>query len=198
MKNANNALLRTSHKVRRPENADVGHKSMKEIMKALCTIALASLLTISNVHAADIPDDKRTEIERMLRLTGTEQMFDQIMNQTLAHLSSSITEVPDGFWEEFRTELNTRDLIEQIIPLYDKYYTLEDLRAINDFYGSPVGRKVMATLPQIMQEGSAIGQAWAAMAYERAEIKARNVSKQNDEPNKALQAIGDKSPQPER
>ena len=27
MKNANKALLRTSHKVRRPENADVGHKN---------------------------------------------------------------------------------------------------------------------------------------------------------------------------
>ena len=167
-------------------------------MKALYTIALASLLTISTVHAAEIPDGKRTEIERMLRLTGTEQMVDQMLNQMLADISSSITEVPDGFWEEFRKELNTQDLIEQIIPIYDKYYTLEDLRVVNDFYESPAGRRVMATLPQIMQEATAIGRAWGAKVYERAEIKARNVSKQNDEPNKAFQAIGDKSPQPER
>lgn len=51
-------------------------------------------------------------------------------------------------------------LTEEIIPLYDKYYTLEELKAINAFYQSPVGQKVLSTSPQIFQESVAIGQKW--------------------------------------
>ena len=36
---ANNALLRTSHKVRRPENADVGHRNMKTYFAIAVLIA---------------------------------------------------------------------------------------------------------------------------------------------------------------
>ena len=44
MKNANNALLRTSHKVRRPENADVRHK-MKRIGPSIVGMTIAAALT---------------------------------------------------------------------------------------------------------------------------------------------------------
>ena len=54
-------------------------------------------------------------------------------------------------------------------PLYDKYYTLDDLKAINAFYASPTGQKVLTSLPQIMQESMKIGQEWGAKIGAQAE-----------------------------
>ena len=56
--------------------------------------------------------------------------------------------------------MNTRDLIEKIIPVYDKYYTIEDLKAINAFYETSAGQKVLSALPQLMQETLKIGEEW--------------------------------------
>ena len=42
----------------------------------------------------------------------------------------------------------------------DKYYTLEDLKAVNAFYESAAGQKILSTLPQIMQGSIKIGEEW--------------------------------------
>ena len=47
-----------------------------------------------------------------------------------------------------------------IVPIYDKYYTIDDLRAVNAFYSSPAGRKILSTLPQVMHESISAGQEW--------------------------------------
>ncbi len=52
------------------------------------------------------------------------------------------------------------DLIEQIVPLYNKYYSLDDLKAANAFYQSPAGQRILAVTPQLMHASMQIGQAW--------------------------------------
>ena len=126
-------------------------------------LLLLSLITIcTGIWAAqtEIDKEKRQEIEKMLRLTGMEKLMEQIKTQMISSLKTQMTEVPSTFWDKFQQKMDTRTLLEMIIPLYDKYYTTEDIKAVNAFYSSPTGQKLLATLPQIMQESVAIGQAW--------------------------------------
>jgi hypothetical protein len=51
----------------------------------------------------------------------------------------------------------------------DKYYTIDDLKAVNAFYESPAGQKLLATLPQVMQIGQAWGQKIGKEAADEAE-----------------------------
>jgi uncharacterized protein len=45
------------------------------------------------------------------------------------------------------------DEMEQaLIPAYQKHFTHGDLVAMNGFYSSPVGQKVLHELPDVMQE----------------------------------------------
>jgi len=37
-------------------------------------------------------------------------------------------------------------------PLYDKYFTEEDLQAMIDFYKTPTGKKTISVMPQLLQE----------------------------------------------
>ncbi len=78
----------------------------------------------------------------------------------LSSLKTQMPQVPELFWTKFQQKMNTSDLIEKIVPIYDKYYTLEDLKVINTFYETPTGQKVLSTLPQVMQESMKVGQEW--------------------------------------
>jgi len=45
------------------------------------------------------------------------------------------------------------DLTQAMIPAYQKHFTKADIEAMNTFYSSPVGQKVLEELPAVMQEG---------------------------------------------
>lgn len=140
-------------------------------MKYLLSLILI-IASISLSHAA-IPKEKLLEIEKMLRLTGIEKLMDQMKAQLISGLRAQMTEVPEAFWQKFKRKMDTRELLEKIIPLYDKYYTIEDLKAVNAFYESPAGQKVLSTLPQIMQESMKIGQQWGERIGKQAAEEAK-------------------------
>lgn len=71
-------------------------------------------------------------------------------------------DVPSEFWVKFRASANTQELIEQIIPVYDKYYSLEDLKQINAFYESPSGQRMLQASPEVIKESMQIGQQWGS------------------------------------
>lgn len=131
-------------------------------MIRLIIIVLLTVFSFVSSSRAEVTPEKRAEIEKMLRLTGMENLMNQMKTNLITTLKPTAPRLKDSFWTKFEAKLDIRDLIEQIIPVYDKYYTLEDLKVVNAFYETPTGKKVVATLPQIMQESSKIGQAWGA------------------------------------
>jgi len=51
-------------------------------------------------------------------------------------------------------------LTERLIPVYEKYYTVEDMQALIAFFRSPVGKKLLSTQPELSRESMKIGQEW--------------------------------------
>ena len=141
-------------------------------MRKLLVFAVITMVAFVSAAQTEIPAAKRQEIEKMLRLTGMEKMMSQIKTQMIAGLKTQMTQVPEEFWTRFESKMDMRALLEKIIPLYDKYYTTEDLKAVNAFYQSTAGQKVLSTLPKIMQESLAIGQEWGKKIGEQAAAEA--------------------------
>ncbi|MBA2733740.1 MAG: DUF2059 domain-containing protein [Acidobacteria bacterium] len=57
------------------------------------------------------------------------------------------------FQELTREKLNLPQLMEQLMySIVDKYYTEDDLKSLIVFYKSPVGRKMLETMPQMMTD----------------------------------------------
>jgi hypothetical protein len=46
------------------------------------------------------------------------------------------------------------EITQAMIPTYQQHFTKGDIEAMNTFYSSPVGQKVLQQLPLVMQEGS--------------------------------------------
>lgn len=147
--------------------------------KIVCVLFALMALVLS--ARAEIAADKKAEIEKMLKLTGMERMMEQMKVQMIASMKANAPDVPSEFWTKFSEKMNTHELIEKLLPVYDKYYSLEDLRAVNAFYSSPSGQKILATLPQVMQEAMRIGQDWGRKIGQEAvaEIEAERSAKAN-------------------
>ncbi len=118
------------------------------------------LLLFALSARADIAPEKRQEIDRLMRLTGMVSLMDQMKGQMIANYRKTMPLVAGEFWTRFQDRIDMKQLLERIVPIYDKHYTIEDLKAVNAFYETPAGRKLLSSLPAVMQESMQVGQQW--------------------------------------
>jgi hypothetical protein len=55
--------------------------------------------------------------------------------------------------DDLRKGMPADEIIDAMIPAYQNHFTRGDIQAMNAFYSSPVGQKVLEQLPAVMQEG---------------------------------------------
>src|SRR5215475_6053999 len=118
-------------------------------MKRLLITALFIICSFVSIARADISDEKRQEIEKLLRLTGMEKLMGQMKSQMITGMKKQMPDSPDAFWTKLDQKMDIREMIEKIIPVYDKYYTLEDLKSANAFYESPAGKRILSATPMV-------------------------------------------------
>jgi len=110
---------------------------------------------------------KINDIKRLLEITGSGKLGVQVGQTMISSFKQTYPNVPEEFWNNFLKELNSDVLINMIIPIYDKYYSESEIRELTEFYQSALGKKVIATMPQIMQESMQAGQSWGRAIGEK-------------------------------
>jgi hypothetical protein len=113
---------------------------------------------------APVDPAKEAEIRKLLELTGAVRMVEQMKQQMFAIFRKQASQLPDEFWTRLDKDMDTNSLINKLIPVYDKYYSLDDLKAVNAFYQSPPGQRLLAAQPQILRDSMSIGQDWGRQA----------------------------------
>jgi hypothetical protein len=63
----------------------------------------------------------------------------------------------DKFAEGLFKDMPVDEMIDAMVPIYQKHLSKEDLQAILTFYSSPVGQKLQREQPAMMQEGMQVG-----------------------------------------
>jgi hypothetical protein len=142
---------------------------------------LLAVLLASTVLAAENPalaqpgteDAKRADIRRLLELTGAGDLWMQVVRQLLQNFKQVVPKVPAKVWDELAKEINARELIELVVPAYERHFTHADIRSLISFYSSPVGRKFVRVQPALVQESMAAGQAWGVQIGKRLEERLR-------------------------
>ncbi|SDU25310.1 hypothetical protein SAMN05444156_2874 [Verrucomicrobium sp. GAS474] len=110
--------------------------------------------------AAEVDPAKAEEIRKLMEVSGVSRMMDQILDQIIGQARATNTTVPTEFWDHLREKLDTKSLINQTMALYAKYYSVDDLKALNAFYQSPAGQHMLAVQPKLMQESMQLGMKW--------------------------------------
>jgi hypothetical protein len=103
---------------------------------------------------------KEAKIREMMDIMGMNTLMDQMMSQMIGEFRKSMPNVPSEFWDTAEEEFRQEPFMPLVMPLYDKYFTEEDLDVIVVFYKSPTGQRLIKTLPQLTAESMQIGQQW--------------------------------------
>ncbi|MBK79368.1 MAG: hypothetical protein CMQ43_00420 [Gammaproteobacteria bacterium] len=140
-------------------------------------ILLCTLLNPATAGAADdtvpsdIPPQKEADIQKLLAMTDSLDMGQQVVDQLLAIQQSAQSAVPQEVWDEIRAELDMTRIQPVIVAIWDRHFSHDDIRGLIEFYESPLGRKLVETQPAVMQESMAAGELWARQVLQRIQEK---------------------------
>jgi len=84
---------------------------------------------------------------------GAERGFkEKVPNATPAQLAKL-----DAIFDDILKALPVDEMVDAIVPIYQKHLTKSDLAAIVGFYSSPAGQKILKEMPAIMAEALQAG-----------------------------------------
>ena len=116
---------------------------------------------------------KRADIRNLIQLTGAANISADALEKMIEPLKADFPQVPEEFWNTFIHEVHSDELVDLVIPIYDKYYTRGEIQELTRFYQTPVGQKTIKVLPKLSAEAIDAGQEWGRMVADRAMRKLR-------------------------
>lgn len=161
-------------------------KKTRVVFAALVLLAVAAALAAqaakavkpkATTKAADAAAAKEQDIRKLMQMTGSANMGLQVMDNMIAQFKKMMPQVPNEFWTDFRNEINAKELTDLIVPIYARHFSHDDIKQLIAFYNTPIGKKLIALQPQIMQESMAAGQKWGAKIGQRAMKKIQDRKK---------------------
>lgn len=85
--------------------------------------------------------------------TGAEEGFRQKVPDATPEQLAKVDQLVDTTFKDLPID----EMLEAMVPIYQKHLTKSDLAAIISFYSSPVGQKLLKEQPAMMAEGMQAG-----------------------------------------
>ena len=102
----------------------------------------------------------------MLTAENTLERFFPILKEATAQNNQAVSETVFAILKGTTLSLVKRQisakggLMDRVVPLYDKYYTIGEIQALIQFYETPLGKKVTALRPAIAKEIMVVAEEW--------------------------------------
>lgn len=141
--------------------------------KRFALIFCLAVLFLAPVRAQQAAADPyAAAVARIMELTNVRQTTAASLEAMYVNMKAQlgITEAQAGELAGVVTAAMYDSMVEMYVPIYRKYYTLDDLAQLCAFYETPLGKKAAAVTPRIVQEGMqnmSVLEAKAATAVQR-------------------------------
>ena len=120
---------------------------------------------------------KHEDTRKLMQVVGTsgvlKQILDDTIEQQIATMRRLRPELPDRFWDQFTSDFkrdaNPDELIDLMVPIYEKNFSHDEIQQLLVFYSTPLGKKITSTLPEIQRESMDAGKQWGEKVAERLE-----------------------------
>ncbi len=119
-------------------------------------------------QAADT--EKRAKIIEMIEVSGSANVLDEATQLLIPDILKQIQQRDARLTQEHANELakvmvqemqkSKGSFIAQLVPLYEKAFTIEEIEHSIEYYKSPLGQSIMKKMPQLLQSSIQIGQVW--------------------------------------
>lgn len=109
-----------------------------------------------------ISTEKLADIRSLLELMGVHDLVTDAeskgLQQFRANLSVTVPDSPrrqefiNSFVAAYQQKFNPDDVTGELVAIYDRHFTDQEIKALLQFYGSPAGQKYAAEMPAIALE----------------------------------------------
>lgn len=125
-------------------------------------VLFAALLSgcVTTTHSEVPSTTKEEDIRTLLEITGAADMGIQVMTAMMENLRPLAPDVPAEYWDQIAGSVSGDDLVDLVVPIYDRHYERQEIRDAIAFYSSPSGKAMIAKMPEVMKESMEVGQAW--------------------------------------
>ncbi len=116
----------------------------------------------SPAKSSSIDATKDADIRALLELVGArDQVHDSVRQTAEQYREKLLASVPNNekgqafvntTINEYEKRYDVDRVNEQLVVLYDKHYTDDEIKSLLQFYGSPLGQKVAVESPRIFRE----------------------------------------------
>lgn len=93
-----------------------------------------------------------TNVSKQAKL-GAEEGFKQKRPDATPAQLAEIDKFAEGLFKDMPVD----EMIDAMVPIYQRHLTKEDITAILAFYSTPVGQKLQREQPAMLQEGMQVG-----------------------------------------
>ena len=138
--------------------------------------------------AMAVEAQKHADIQALMRETGMlanmNRTVELMLPQVISNLKKINTNIPQAAWDDFARvgseefKKSLPELEEPVIAIFDKNFTDYEIKQLIVFYKTPLGQKVVAQMPVVMQQSARLGQAWGARVGARVAERIRAAAKQ--------------------
>jgi hypothetical protein len=124
---------------------------------------LLTIVTVS-LSLGSFAQDKASDLKKLFKLMQTDKMIDGMMNNILptlkqqartqiqgADASKKFDRYMDFLMAETK-ELCKKLVDEEMVKIYDKHFTQEEVKDLIKFYESPTGKKILDVTPDITKD----------------------------------------------
>lgn len=130
------------------------------------------LFPFTEVKAQEIDKEKIAAMNELFELTGITKVAETMGVQTAALTVEAMRKVNPELNQKmvniineeialfFKEKMNDGSFLPIYYPIYDKYYTTDELKELVVFYKTPLGQKSISILPSIMQDSMDAGKKW--------------------------------------
>lgn len=123
---------------------------------------------------SSIDPAKEADIRSLMELVGARDLVQDGSNTAIEQSREKLlATVPNNdkgqafvnaFAASYQKKFDVDQVTEQLVAIYDKHFTDDEIKSLLQFYGSPLGQKVAAEMPKIGRETQAAIRAAGAKA----------------------------------
>jgi uncharacterized protein len=139
-------------------------------MRRIPLMFLLCLLSCSFGFAQQNPADQpatKEDVEKYLQAMHSHEMMQKMLKSMMGPMHQIVHEqyvrnqdkLPadfeahmNAYMDDMMTQLPWGEMMDAMIPAYQKHFTKGDLQALTAFYSSPTGQKILAELPAVTAE----------------------------------------------
>jgi hypothetical protein len=116
-------------------------------------------------RGATLDPVKEKDIRSLLELVGAKDSIQDAASAATEQYRQKLVDTAinndraqafgNAYLSEFQRKFDADAVTGQLVGIYDKHFTDDEIRGLLEFYGSPLGQKVAAEMPKISREAQA-------------------------------------------